>query len=146
MGVRPWGLSACSILPFTVWRSFHLTFQIYWFFVAWVGTTVFWLPRFYKKEPESQSALIELLAAGCAIVAVGGMVGIPLDRWAFLMVGRHTTSAARAGSSWNSAAFGRIFCSLASASGFWSSSEACRTSSHGRTCGPPRHGSSMVVR
>jgi hypothetical protein len=39
--VRPWGLSACSILPFTVWRSFHLTFQIYWFFVAWVGTTVF---------------------------------------------------------------------------------------------------------
>merc|ERR1712000_614334 len=30
------------------------------------------------KEPESQSALIELLAAGCAIVAVGGMVGIPL--------------------------------------------------------------------
>ncbi len=53
------------------WRSFHLPFQIYWSFVAWVGTTIFWLPRFYKKEPESQSALIELLSAGCAIVAVG---------------------------------------------------------------------------
>ena len=109
--VRPWGLSACSILPFTVWRSFHLTFQIYWFFVAWVGTTVFWLPRFYKKEPESQSALIELLAAGCAIVAVGGMVGIPLGQmgildgwqayyfgsqgWEFLELGRRAGSFAR---------------------------------------------------
>ena len=85
--VRPWGLSACSILPFTVWRSFHLTFQIYWFFVAWVGTTVFWLPCFYKKEPESQSALIELLFAGCAIVCAGGLFGIPngqmswIDGW-----------------------------------------------------------------
>jgi len=93
------------------WRSFHLTFQIYWFFVAWVGTTVFWLPCFYKKEPESQSALIELLAAGCAIVAVGGMVGIPLGQmgildgwqayyfgsqgWEFLELGRRAGSFAR---------------------------------------------------
>ncbi len=33
-----------------------------------------------------------------------GWSASPWDRWAFLMVGRHTTSAARAGSSWNSAA------------------------------------------
>ncbi len=46
--------------------------------VASVGTTIFWLPRFYKKEPESQSALIELLAAGCALVAVRGTFGMPL--------------------------------------------------------------------
>ena len=26
--MRPWGLSACSILPFTVWRAYHLMFQI----------------------------------------------------------------------------------------------------------------------
>ncbi len=45
--------------------------------VASVGTTIFWLPRSYTKEPESQSALVELLAVGCALVAVEGTFGIP---------------------------------------------------------------------
>ncbi len=45
--------------------------------VASVGTTIFWLPRSYTKEPESQSALVELLAVGCALVAVEGAFGIP---------------------------------------------------------------------
>ena len=47
--------------------------------VAWM-TTICWLPRFYKKDPESKSALIERLFAGCAIVAVGGTFVLSNDK------------------------------------------------------------------
>ena len=56
------------------------------------------------REPEGQSALIELLFAGCAIAGVGGFVGIPIGQmdwidgwqayyfgsqgWEFLELGR----------------------------------------------------------
>ncbi len=85
--VRPWGFSLCSVIPFTVFRSYHTTFQIFWFFVGWVGTTIFFLPRFYKQEPVGQSALIELLFAGCAVVAAGGTFGIPLGQTGYLQGG-----------------------------------------------------------
>merc|ERR1712000_146532 len=68
--VRPLGITVCNILPFSVFRSYHTVFQIYWFFVAWVGT-IFFLPRF-SKEPAGQRLLIELLFVGCAVVAAGG--------------------------------------------------------------------------
>ncbi len=45
--------------------------------VAPVGTTIFWLPRSYTKEPDSRSALVEPLAVGGAVVAVEGASGIP---------------------------------------------------------------------
>merc|ERR1712000_373318 len=48
-----------------------------------VGTTIFFLPRF-SKEPAGQGLLIELLFLGCAIVAVGGTVGIPLGQTGYL--------------------------------------------------------------
>jgi len=82
--VRPWGLTACDILPFTVLRSYHTTFQIFWMFVAWVGTTIFFLPRFYEQEPAGQSALIDVLFNACVVVAGGGVVGIPLGQSGFL--------------------------------------------------------------
>jgi nitric oxide reductase subunit B len=81
--VRPMGMSACMILPFTVFRSWHTVFQIYWFFVMWVGATIFFLPRF-SKVPPGQSFLIELLYYGCLVVAVGGVVGIPLGQMGLL--------------------------------------------------------------
>lgn len=75
--VRPGGFSACKYIPFTVFRSFHTVFQIYWFFVAWVGATIFFLPRF-SAPPPGQKFLIELLFGGCLVVAIGGLIGIPL--------------------------------------------------------------------
>jgi nitric oxide reductase subunit B len=81
--VRPLGFSFCSVIPFSVFRSYHTVFQIYWFFVAWVGTTVFFLPRI-SPAPVLQGFLIELLFAGCAVVAAGGVVGIPLGQMGIL--------------------------------------------------------------
>jgi nitric oxide reductase subunit B len=81
--VRPLGMSVTYFLPFSVWRSYHACFQIYWFFVVWVGSTIFCLPRF-SKVPLGQSFLIETLFIGCAVVAVGGLVGIPLGQGGYL--------------------------------------------------------------
>jgi len=81
--VRPGGFSACQFIPFTVFRSYHTVFQIYWFFVCWVGATIFFLPRFSKK-PWGQDTLISILYVGCLVVAVGGIVGIPLGQTGYL--------------------------------------------------------------
>ncbi len=77
--VRPFGFSFCSVIAFSVFRSWHAVFQIYWFFVAWVGTTIFFLPRFSPVQ-KGQALLIEVLFWGCAAVAAGGVVGIPLGQ------------------------------------------------------------------
>ncbi len=45
----------------------HATFQIYWFFVACVGTTIWFLPRFSKTISYGQHFLINLLFVGCVI-------------------------------------------------------------------------------
>jgi nitric oxide reductase subunit B len=81
--VRPMGITVCGIIPFTVFRSYHTVFQIYWFFVSWVGATIFFLPRF-SKIPVGQEFLIELLYKGCALVAAGGVFGIPLGQMGIL--------------------------------------------------------------
>ena len=81
--VRPGGFSVCEFIPFTVLRSYHTTFQIYWFFVAWVGATIFFLPRF-SKVPTAQHGLIDLLYIGCIAVALGGVIGIPLGQTGYL--------------------------------------------------------------
>lgn len=73
--VRPFGLFLGDILPFTVVRSYHTLFQIYWFFMCWVGYTIFFLPRL-GPVPRGQKALIDLLFVCCAIVGAGALVGI----------------------------------------------------------------------
>ncbi|MBZ0118934.1 MAG: cbb3-type cytochrome c oxidase subunit I [Sandaracinaceae bacterium] len=73
--VRPMGLSLGSIIPFTVLRSYHTLFQIYWFFMAWVGYTIFFLPRL-APVPPGQLALINLLFAICIVTGAGALVGI----------------------------------------------------------------------
>jgi nitric oxide reductase subunit B len=103
--VRPFGFSFCSLLPFTVFRSYHAVFQIFWFFVAWVGTTIFFLPRF-SPVPVLQEFLIELLFVGCSLVAVGGVIGIPLGQMGFL----HGDAAYYFGSQgWEFMELGRFF-------------------------------------
>ena len=73
--VRPGGLFLGDIIPFTVLRSYHTLLQIYWFFMCWVGYTIFFLPRL-GPVPRGQRALIELLFACCFIVGAGSVIGI----------------------------------------------------------------------
>jgi nitric oxide reductase subunit B len=73
--VRPFGISLGEIIPFTVLRSYHTLFQIYWFFMCWVGYTVFFLPRI-SRVPKGQLTLINLLFAICLFTGVGALVGI----------------------------------------------------------------------
>jgi nitric oxide reductase subunit B len=73
--VRPLGISLASIIPFTVLRSYHTLFQIYWFFMAWVGYTLFFLPRI-SRVPQGQLFLINLLFGICMVTGVGALVGI----------------------------------------------------------------------
>jgi nitric oxide reductase subunit B len=63
------------VIPFSVVRSYHAIVQIYWFFMAWVGYTLFFLPRI-SKVPNGQRFLINLLFALCVIVGAGALFGI----------------------------------------------------------------------
>jgi nitric oxide reductase subunit B len=73
--VRPFGISLGNIIPFNVLRSYHTLFQIYWFFMAWVGYTIFFLPRI-SRVPNGQLFLINSLFAICIVTGVGALVGI----------------------------------------------------------------------
>ncbi|MCF3593269.1 cbb3-type cytochrome c oxidase subunit I [Rhodobacteraceae bacterium LMO-12] len=73
--VRPGGIFLGDIIPFTVLRSYHTLLQIYWFFMCWVGYTIFFLPRL-GPVPRGQGVLIELLFACCFIVGAGSVIGI----------------------------------------------------------------------
>ena len=86
--VRPFGLVLGDLLPFTVLRSYHTLFQIYWFFMCWVGYTIFFLPRL-APVPRGQKALIDLLFLCCFTVGAGALIGIFLGQ-----TGRLTGAAA----------------------------------------------------
>ncbi len=73
--VRPFGINLNELIPFTVSRSYHTLLQIFWFFMCWVGYTVFFLPRL-AKVPTGQKFLINLLFFACCVVAVGAVTGI----------------------------------------------------------------------
>ena len=73
--VRPFGLFLGDLIPFTVLRSYHTLFQIFWFFMCWVGYTIFFLPRL-APVPRGQKALIDLLFVLCVIVGAGSLLGI----------------------------------------------------------------------
>ena len=73
--IRPFGINLNELLPFTVSRSYHAILQIYWFFMCWVGYTIFFLPRL-TKVPKGQKFLINLLFFLSCVVAVGAVGGI----------------------------------------------------------------------
>jgi nitric oxide reductase subunit B len=77
--IRPFGIFLGDLVPFTVARSYHTLFQIFWFFMCWVGYTIFFLPRL-SKVPPGQKFLINLLFVGCLIVGAGALVGIYLGQ------------------------------------------------------------------
>ena len=73
--VRPFGFSLSEWLPFTVSRSYHCILQIYWFFMCWVGYTIFFLPR-VSVVPTGQRFLIEVLFLLSFVVGMGAVFGI----------------------------------------------------------------------
>ncbi len=73
--LRPFGIDLNNLVPFTVSRSYHTLLQIYWFFMCWVGYTIFFLPRL-TKVPNGQKFLINLLFVLAVVVAVGAVGGI----------------------------------------------------------------------
>jgi len=77
--IRPGGVSLGELIPYTVTRSYHTLLQIYWFFMAWVGYTIFFLPRI-SKVPKGQKALIDILFVLCVVTGVGAIVGIFLGQ------------------------------------------------------------------
>jgi nitric oxide reductase subunit B len=64
-------------LPFTTVRAWHTILQIYWFFMCWVGYTIFFLPRL-APVPRGQQLLINLLFFLCVVVGAGALFGIYL--------------------------------------------------------------------
>jgi nitric oxide reductase subunit B len=81
--VRPGGVSLNELIPFQVARSYHTLLQIFWFFMCWVGYTIFFLPR-VSKVPPGQKALINLLFVLCVVTGVGALVGIYMGQTGML--------------------------------------------------------------
>ncbi|MFO0995978.1 MAG: cbb3-type cytochrome c oxidase subunit I [Alphaproteobacteria bacterium] len=77
--VRPFGLFLGSVIPFTVTRSFHTLGQIMWFFMCWVGYTIFFLPRL-SQVPRGQRALVKLLLVLSVVAIPASFVGIYLGQ------------------------------------------------------------------
>lgn len=72
---NPHAEKIAGVLPYTVLRSYHTLLQIYWFFMCWVGYTIFFLPRL-SEVPKYQKTLIEILFWMCVVVGLGGVIGI----------------------------------------------------------------------
>lgn len=72
---HPFAHKIAGVLPFNILRSYHTMLQIFWFFMCWVGYTIFFLPRL-SEVPPYQEALINLLFLICLIVGFGGVIGI----------------------------------------------------------------------
>ncbi len=70
-------------LPFTVVRAWHTILQIYWFFMCWVGYTIFFLPRL-ARVPRGQLYLINALFGLCVLVGAGALFGIYFGHMGYL--------------------------------------------------------------
>lgn len=81
------GMAIVSVLgislPFNVVRSWHTILQIYWFFMCWVGYTIFFLPRL-SKVPKGQKFLIDLLFVMVVAVGLGAFFGIYMGQTGML--------------------------------------------------------------
>ena len=70
-------------IPFSVTKSLHAILQIYWFFMCWVGYTIFFLPKL-SRVPSGQRFLINLLFAICVLVGAGALFGIYFGQMGYL--------------------------------------------------------------
>jgi len=62
-------------LTFSITKAWHSIVQIYWFFMCWVGYTIFFLPRL-SRVPKGQQLLINSLFVLCVVVGAGALFGI----------------------------------------------------------------------
>lgn len=72
-----------NISPFNLLRSFHIFLQIYWFFLMWIGYTLFFLPRF-SEPPKHQQLLINILFYTTLFIGIFGSIGIILGQLGIL--------------------------------------------------------------
>ncbi|MBI2828937.1 MAG: cbb3-type cytochrome c oxidase subunit I [Acidobacteria bacterium] len=81
------GMAITSVLgislPFSVVRAWHTLLQIYWFFMAWVGYTIFFLPRL-SRVPKGQRFLINLLFTLCVVAGAGVLFGIYFGQMGYM--------------------------------------------------------------
>lgn len=70
-------------LPFSAVRGWHTILQIYWFFMCWVGYTIFFLPKL-SRVPRGQRSLIHLLFGLCVVVGAGALFGIFIGQKGYL--------------------------------------------------------------
>lgn len=70
-------------LVFTVTKAWHSILQIYWFFMCWVGYTLFFLPRL-SRVPKGQQFLMNLLFTLCVIVGAGALFGIYFGQMGYM--------------------------------------------------------------
>ena len=80
---NPFAHELAGVLPFNILRSYHTLLQIYWFFLMWVGYTIFFLPRL-SKVPKGQGTLINILFTICVIVGLGGVFGVYLGQAGYI--------------------------------------------------------------
>lgn len=72
-----------NISPFNLLRSFHTFLQIYWFFLMWIGYTLFFLPRF-AEPPKHQQLLINILYYLTLFIGIFGSIGIIIGQLGIL--------------------------------------------------------------
>lgn len=103
--VRPFGVFLGNIIPFTVARSWHTLGQIMWFFMAWVGYTIFFLPRL-SKVASGQRSLIKLLLVLAWVAVPGAFIGIYLGQTGMITGGLAYWFGSQG---WEFMEFGRAF-------------------------------------
>ncbi|MCA8916128.1 MAG: cbb3-type cytochrome c oxidase subunit I [Planctomycetes bacterium] len=80
---RMLGIDIAKWFPITVVRSWHIILQIFWFFVCWIGYTIFFLPEL-SRVPRGQTFLINLLFGLAVLVGAGVLFGIYLGPQGYL--------------------------------------------------------------
>ena len=68
---------------FSITKAWHSILQIYWFFMCWVGYTIFFLPRL-SRVPSGQRFLIQLLFVLCVLVGAGVLFGIYFGQMGYM--------------------------------------------------------------
>jgi nitric oxide reductase subunit B len=70
-----YGLDLAQILPSNILRSWHLQTALLWIATAYVGGGLFLSSALWRKEPEGQSTLVNILFVALGILVVGSLLG-----------------------------------------------------------------------
>jgi nitric oxide reductase subunit B len=75
---KPLGIDINRIIPVTVARAWHTQLSVLWIAVCWFAATIWVLPLICRPEPAGQLKWVNALFWMLVVVAVGGVVGMPL--------------------------------------------------------------------